>query len=86
MEVALARHDELLCAAIESAGGYVFSTAGDGVGAAFPTAHAPVGAAIAAQTELHHEPWDGLPDGLDVRMGLHLGTAQQHGGTTSGPW
>ena len=85
MEVALARHDELLCAAIESAGGYVFSTAGDGVGAAFPTAHAAVGAAIAAQTELHHEPWDGLPDGLDVRMGLHLGTAQERARNYFGP-
>jgi len=35
MGPALARHDEMLRAAVDDHGGYVFSTGGDGVGAVF---------------------------------------------------
>jgi class 3 adenylate cyclase len=35
MPVALARHDEMLGSAVEAHGGFVFSTGGDGLGAAF---------------------------------------------------
>ena len=85
MERALARHDELLRAAIDDAHGYVFSIAGDSFGAAFAAPEAAVAAACAAQIALHREQWMGLPDGLRVRMGLHLGTTQERAGNYFGP-
>ena len=45
MSVALARHDALLHAAIESAGGTVFKTVGDAFCAAFPVPEAAIEAA-----------------------------------------
>jgi predicted ATPase/class 3 adenylate cyclase len=74
MRDALARHDELLREAIEAHGGYVVKTTGDGFHAAFDTADAGVGAAVAAQRALDREAW-GLPEPLRVRMGLHTGGA-----------
>src|SRR3954451_719023 len=74
MRDALARHDELLRQAIESHGGYVVKTAGDGFLAAFGTAEAGLVAAVVAQRALGGEPW-GLPEPLRVRMGLHTGAA-----------
>src|SRR4029079_4747155 len=57
MRDALARHDEILRAAIESHSGYVVKTTGDGFHAAFATADSGVGAAVAAQTVLERETW-----------------------------
>jgi predicted ATPase/class 3 adenylate cyclase len=85
MEQALARHDELMHEAIQAFGGYLFSNAGDGVGAAFSSADAAVAAAVEAQTALGRERWDGLPGGLRVRMGLHCGTAQERAENYFGP-
>lgn len=78
MEVALAEHDAILRDAIGPRG-EVFSTMGDGMAAAFPTARDAVLAAVAAQRELLGHEWgDGGP--LRVRMGVHFGAAQQRGG------
>ena len=85
MEQALARHDEVMHDAIRAFGGYLFSNAGDGVGVAFSSPAAAVGAAIDAQAALHRETWDGLPGGLRVRMGLHLGSAQERADNYFGP-
>lgn len=52
MRPALARHDELLRAAVEGHGGYVFSAAGDGVGVGFGRSIDAVSAAVAAQRAL----------------------------------
>src|SRR5262245_35817928 len=84
MSVALGRHDAVLRAAIESPEGYVFSTGGDGLAAAFSTASGASAAARAAQERLQAEPW---PDGctLRVRMGLHAGEAVERGGDYFGP-
>jgi class 3 adenylate cyclase len=41
MQIALARHDEVLRGAIEERGGYIFKTVGDAFCAAFSTAIAP---------------------------------------------
>ena len=38
MRLALARHDEIVRSSVESRGGWVFTTAGDGFGAAFDRA------------------------------------------------
>jgi predicted ATPase/class 3 adenylate cyclase len=84
MREALARHDEVLRSAVESAGGFVFSTGGDGFAAAFGRAGDAAGAAVAAQRGLTSMEW---PAGLAlrVRMGLHTGEAQERDGDYFGP-
>jgi class 3 adenylate cyclase len=84
MSVALARHDEILRAAIDAHEGYVFSTAGDAFGAAFGRAAAAVSAALDAQRVLQAEEWP-AGVGLRVRMGLHTGEAFERGGDYFGP-
>ena len=84
MRMALARHDELLAAAVAAFGGVVFATGGDGVAAVFGRAAEAVGAAISGQREMRCEPW---PEGVElrVRMGLHTGEAEERGGDFFGP-
>jgi class 3 adenylate cyclase len=79
MGTAMARHDELVRSAVQAQGGYVFSTRGDGFGAAFGRAGEAVGAAVAAQCALAGECW---PTGavIRVRMGLHTGEAVERRG------
>ena len=79
MGVALARHDEIVRSAIESHGGYVFSTHGDEFAAAFERAGDAVAAALAAQRELSAEQWRGGVV-LRVRMGLHSGEVEERDG------
>jgi predicted ATPase/class 3 adenylate cyclase/DNA-binding CsgD family transcriptional regulator len=79
MAIALRRHDEIMRAAIESAGGYVFKTAGDAFCAAFPTPRAAVEATLSAQQALSDEAWPaGVP--LRVRMGVHTGVCEERDG------
>jgi len=66
MRAALSAHDEVLRAAIEAHGGFVFKHTGDGVCAAFSSPRAGVDAAIAAQRKLE----------LPVRMGIATGEAE----------
>jgi predicted ATPase/class 3 adenylate cyclase len=75
MKAALARHDEILRAAVEQRAGVVVKTTGDGLHAAFATAPDAVSAAVEAQRELVREEWV-LPEPLKVRMGLHTGVAE----------
>jgi predicted ATPase/class 3 adenylate cyclase len=79
MRSALARHDELVRAAVEEYGGGVVKGTGDGLYAAFATAHAAVAAATAAQQRLTEERWeDETP--LRARMGMHSGEAELRDG------
>lgn len=84
MDAALASHDRILRAALETEGGFVFSTAGDGVSAAFDTPAQAVRAALTAQRALAAEPW---PEGaaLSVRVGIHVGAARERDGDYFGP-
>ena len=84
MEVALELHDEILRAVIDQHGGYVFSTAGDAFAAAFGSAEAALEAAANAQGELDAAAW---PEeaAVRVRMGLHIGEAQERDGDYFGP-
>jgi class 3 adenylate cyclase len=66
MRAALAAHDEVLRAAIEAHGGWLFKHRGDGVCAAFAAPRSAVDAAVAALRRLE----------LPVRMGLATGEAE----------
>jgi predicted ATPase len=70
MRVALAAHDEVLRAAIEAHGGWLFKHTGDGVCAAFASPRCAVDAAVAAQRALE----------LPVRMGIATGEAELRDG------
>ena len=69
MRAALAEHDEVLRAAIEAHGGWLFKHTGDGVCAAFASPRCAVDAAVAAQRALE----------LPVRMGIATGEAELRG-------
>jgi len=75
MGPALARHDALLRAEIESHGGLVFKTVGDAFCAAFSFPGEGLEAALGAQEKLFAEDW-GKVGPLRVRMGLHTGPAE----------
>jgi class 3 adenylate cyclase len=75
MRRALAGHDEMLRAAVEANGGFLFKHTGDGVCAAFSSATAAVSAAVAGQAGLE----------LPVRMGLATGSAELRDGDYFGP-
>src|ERR1700752_1571016 len=70
MRAAMAAHDEVLRAAIEAHGGWLFKHTGDGMCPAFTSPRSAVDAAVAAQRELE----------LPVRMGIATGEAELRGG------
>ena len=84
MQVALARHDELLRTAIESNGGHVFKTVGDAFCCAFPTAPDALKAGLEAQRRLLSSGWDQTGP-LLVRMALHTGAPQERDADYFGP-
>jgi len=84
MSASLRLHDQLLREVIESHGGYIFTTAGDSFAAAFPRVSAAIDAAGEAQAMLNAADWAGGPP-LRVRMGIHLGEAEERGGDYFGP-
>ena len=83
MSASLLVHDAILRGAIEGNGGYVFTTAGDSFAAAFARASDAVRAATESQRALMNASWPG--PALKVRMGLHLGEAEERGGDYFGP-
>ena len=83
MSGSLRSHDAVLEETIAAAGGYVFARAGDSFAAAFGRTSDAVSAAERAQAELSAVAWSGPR--LGVRMGLHLGEAEERGGDYFGP-
>jgi predicted ATPase/class 3 adenylate cyclase len=77
MRDALAQHDSILRQAIESNGGQVIKSTGDGVHGVFEKAMDAVHATLAAQRSLK-EPLCHLS--IKVRMGLHSGEAELRAG------
>jgi class 3 adenylate cyclase len=69
MSQALARHDTILVDAVESSGGHVVKTTGDGLFAVFRRAESALTAALAAKRLLAGAAWDPSCE-LRVRMGL----------------
>ena len=79
MHDALARHDELVRTAVETRGGHIVKTTGDGAHAAFGHAVAAIAAAVDAQRALTAESWPEAVE-LRVRIGIHTGPAEQRDG------
>src|SRR5687767_674832 len=84
MQLALARHDELLKGVVEAHGGHVFKMVGDACCAAFPSAPEALQAALAAQRAIFKEPWDDRLR-VRVRMALHTGDTEERDGDYFGP-
>jgi predicted ATPase/class 3 adenylate cyclase len=78
MRPALAQHDGILRDAVESNGGSIVKTTGDGVHAVFATAPDAVAAALEAQRVFGAADWGATP--LRVRMGLHTGATELRDG------
>ena len=84
MPAALAAHDVILRAAVETHGGDVIKTTGDGFLARFEEPAVAINVAISAQRDLarlSHEPGSEIR----VRMALHSGMAQSRDGDYFGP-
>ena len=79
MKSVLARHDDIIRTAVEEAGGQIVKSTGDGVHAVFSSAERGLRACIAAQKHLQQEAWPETGT-LHVRMGMHMGEAQERGG------
>lgn len=79
MRVALARHDAILRDAVESNGGHVVKSTGDGVHAVFAEPGDAVVAAADAMGAFTTEPW-GETGPLRIRIGIHTGEADERDG------
>jgi predicted ATPase/class 3 adenylate cyclase/tetratricopeptide (TPR) repeat protein len=85
MKSAMARHDALLRAAVEGAGGVVVKTTGDGCYAVFETATEAASASLAIQRAFRDEPWvEAGVDPLRLRVGLNTGEAELRDGDYHG--
>ena len=84
MTSALARHDEIISAAIEASGGKVLKTTGDGFIAVFDDASHALTTSIESQKGLDSEDW-GETGPLRVRMGIHAGDTEEREGDFFGP-
>ena len=84
MTVALEAHDAILRVAVESHGGTVVKTTGDGLIAHFDDPVPAVAAAVEGQRALTEHEW---PEGAAIRarMAVHSGSAQARGGDYFGP-
>ena len=84
MAEVIPRHDELIREAVESHGGIVFATGGDGLAVVFGRVLDAVDAATQIRASLDNEPWP-APIVLNVRLGLHTGEAVERAGDYLGP-
>jgi predicted ATPase/class 3 adenylate cyclase len=84
MSAALRVHDQIFIDTIATYGGHVFSTAGDSFAAAFDRASEALECAEAIQTALSDVDWGRQP-ALSVRIGLHMGEAEERDANYFGP-
>lgn len=84
MAEAMARHDDLVTAAVDRHGGYVFATGGDSFGAAFHRASDASAWASELQAAMYSERWPAEVD-IRVRIGLHTGETDERGKGYFGP-
>jgi predicted ATPase/class 3 adenylate cyclase len=84
MRVDLAVHDDVSRSVFAEHGGRVFSNAGDSFGVAFSTPDAAVDAAVCLQQLIGAHPWT-VDGGIAVRIGIHMGPAQERNQNFFGP-
>jgi len=84
MSEALARHDDLVRAALEARGGFVFKPVGDAFCVAFATAPQALAAALDVQRAIVAADWRAV-EGLRVRIALHTADADARDGDYFGP-
>ena len=84
MRDAIERHDAILRTAVDAARGDVIKVTGDGLMAVFGSPADGVIGSLEGQRMLNEAPW-GETGTLRVRMGLHVGEAQQRGDDFFGP-
>lgn len=84
MGPALRIHDLVVKRAIEANGGEVFATGGDGFAVAFGDPDDALRTAVQTQDRLADAPW-GETVRLQVRMGIHSGSAEQRDDDYFGP-
>jgi class 3 adenylate cyclase len=73
----LDRHDAVIRAAVEHCGGTVVKSTGDGVVAVLPSASAALQVATRVRRDL-------APEGLETRIGIHVGDIDRRGDDISG--
>ncbi len=78
MAQALIRHAALTGDTVAAHGGRVVKDTGDGVFAAFDEAGAAVAAAVNLTEAMRRQDWP-VPDGLQLRLGVHRGPAEVRG-------
>lgn len=84
MELAVARHDEIIREVVSAHAGEIFKASGDAFYAAFARPADAVNAAVAAQRILQLEDFSAV-EGLKVRMAVHVGSAERRGNDFFGP-
>ena len=84
MSLALIRHDFLLRQTIETTGGSVFKTVGDGFFASFPSVASALATVVETQRALAREAWP-TDRAIRVRMALHVGVAEVRENDFFGP-
>lgn len=82
---ALARHYELVQAAVTAHHGTVFKTVGDACCCVFDDAMDAVRAAVTMQREMQREAWPEVVGELQIRIGIHTGQAIVEQGDYFGP-
>lgn len=81
---AIARHDDLMRAALSAHGGHVFKTVGDAFCAVFATVPNAIASAIEAQRALEETTWEEVGP-IRVRMAVHVGAAEERDDDYFGP-
>ncbi len=84
MAATLARHDEILSAAVADTGGRIFRDTGEGIGAVFPDVPSAAAAASQAQHSLSTEAWHPGP-AIRARMAIDVGDVDVRGDEYFGP-
>ena len=85
MAIALTRHNEILKAAIDEAGGHVVKDKGDGFFAVFADAVAAIRCVTSSQRTLLSAGWPEPIGEIRVRMALHTGSVEPQDGDYHGP-
>lgn len=80
MQTAMAEHDELMRSSVAAHRGVVVKQTGDGIFAVFASAFDSVEAGVDVQASIAERSWPGLPEGIEVRIGIHTGEAELRDG------